>query len=174
MLAGYTDRPTHSRFPTMNDVEYVGFVPRAGAWLVDKLLVLGLTSLMAKLWPVPGLTWHVLAACGADGACWRATLPLVAMALARWLLPAVLTVFFLTRIRATPGKYLLRAEVVDADTGATLGQRQAWLRTLACTLSYLTLGLGHAWVIVDARKQALHDKIARTVVIRRKAGSSRG
>ncbi|TDR76651.1 RDD family protein [Paludibacterium purpuratum] len=151
----------------MNDVEYVGFVPRAGAWCVDKLLVLMLTSLMAWAWPVPGLTWQGLVACGSDLARWQAELPLIAMALARWLLPAALTVFFLTRIRATPGKYLLRAIVVDAETGATLGQRQAWLRTLACGLSYLTLGLGHAWVIVDRRKQSLHDKIAHTVVIRR-------
>lgn len=151
------------------EVEYVGFIPRACAWVVDKLLVLALTSMMAWLWPVPGLSWQGLLACGNDLARWQAELPLIAMAVARWLLPAVLTVFFLTRIRATPGKYLLRAEVVDARTGGTLGQRQAWLRTLACGLSYLTLGLGHAWVIIDRRKQSLHDKIAGTVVIRRRS-----
>ncbi|BEV73231.1 MULTISPECIES: RDD family protein [unclassified Paludibacterium] len=150
------------------EVEYVGFVPRACAWSVDKLLVLALTSLMAWAWPVAGLSWHGLLACGSELACWRHQLPLLVMAVARWLLPAVLTVFFLTRIRATPGKYLLRAEVVDARTGATLTQRQAWLRTLACLLSYLTLGLGHAWVIIDRRKQSLHDKLAGTVVIRRR------
>jgi uncharacterized RDD family membrane protein YckC len=162
-----TPKPTPGPSTTTNPVEYVGFTPRACAWIVDKLLVLALTSLMAWAWPVAGLSWHGLLACGGEFACLRAELPLVLVALARWLLPAVLTVFFLTRIRATPGKYLLRAEVVDADTLTTLGQRQAWLRTLACSLSYLTLGFGHAWVIVDRRKQALHDKIAHTVVIRR-------
>ena len=146
--------------------QYVGFTPRFAAWLFDKGLFFGLTSLMARLYPVPGLVWRSLAACGLNRACYLAQSGPLAMAFTRWLLPALVVVWCLTRLRATPGKLLLKAEVVDARTGATLTARQAWIRVLACPLSYLTLGAGHLMVIVDRRKQALHDKIAGTVVIR--------
>lgn len=151
---------------------YVGFLPRACAWGVDKLLLIALTALMAWLYPVAGLDWRALVACGAEAACWRPQLPLLADALVRWLIPATATVLFLTRLRATPGKLLLRAEVVDAVTGGTINTRQAWIRVAACALSYLTLGLGHLWMIVDARKQALHDKCAGTVVVRQRRSRS--
>jgi uncharacterized RDD family membrane protein YckC len=150
----------------MNTPRYVGFAPRMSAWLVDKLLFIGITSLMAWLYPVKGLDWRALAACGLHSACYQAQTAPMVMALTRWLVPALIVVWFLTRLRATPGKLLLQAEVVDAQNGATLSARQAWIRVLACPLSYLTLGVGHLMVIVDPKKQALHDKIAGTVVIR--------
>jgi uncharacterized RDD family membrane protein YckC len=150
----------------MNDFEYVGFLPRAGAWAIDKLLVIALTSLMAWLYPEPGLRWHALLDCGPHFDCLRPQLPLLALALLRWLLPAFATVLFLTRLRATPGKLLLKAQVVDARSGASLSSRQAWARVLGCVASYATLGFGHLMIIFDARKQSLHDKIAGSVVIR--------
>lgn len=150
----------------MKTEDYVGFVPRACAWALDKLLFVALTALLARLWPVQGLSWHTVYACGADPSCLEAQWPLLLDALTRWLVPAVATVFFLTRLRATPGKLLLQAEVVDARTGNSLSTRQAWIRVLACFLSYMTLGVGHLMVIFDRRKQALHDKCAGTVVIR--------
>lgn len=149
----------------MSDYQYVGFLPRAGAWAIDKLLVLALTSLMAWLYPEPGLSWRALLACGSQLECLRPQLPLLATTLLRWLLPAFATVLFLTRLRATPGKLLLRAEVVDAETGASLSSRQAWARVLGCVASYATLGFGHLMIIFDPRKQSLHDKIAGSVVI---------
>lgn len=149
----------------MSDYQYVGFLPRAGAWAIDKLLVIALTSLMAWLYPEPGLSWQTLLACGSRLECLRPQLPHLAAALLRWLLPAFATVLFLTRLRATPGKLLLRAEVVDAETGASLSSRQAWARVLGCVASYATLGFGHLMIIFDPRKQSLHDKIAGSVVI---------
>jgi len=150
----------------MQPEDYVGFVPRACAWTLDKLLFFALTALMAKLWPVEGLDWHAVHACGLETACLETHWPQLADAFARWLLPAVATVFFLTRLRATPGKLVLRAEVVDARTGETLSARKAWIRVLGSVLSYMTLGVGHLMVIFDRRKQALHDKCAGSVVIR--------
>ena len=43
--------------------------------------------------------------------------------------------------------------------------RQAGLRTLGCLLSFATCGAGFLWVLFNHRKQALHDRIANTVVI---------
>jgi uncharacterized RDD family membrane protein YckC len=151
--------------PAMRQVTYVGFTPRALAWTLDKLLFLALAALMTRLWPVEGLGWHVFSNCGADLICLEARWPLLLDALIRWFAPALITVLFLTRLRATPGKLVLQAEVVDAYSGATLSTRQAWIRVFACFLSYLTCGYGHLMVIFDQRKQALHDKCAGTVVI---------
>ena len=38
-------------------------------------------------------------------------------------------------------------------------------------MSTLPLGLGLIWVGIDPKKQGWHDKLAGTVVIRRKAGA---
>jgi uncharacterized RDD family membrane protein YckC len=43
--------------------------------------------------------------------------------------------------------------------------RQAGLRTLGYLLSCATCGAGFLWVLFNQRKQALHDRIANTVVI---------
>ena len=43
--------------------------------------------------------------------------------------------------------------------------RQAGLRTLGYLLSFATCGAGFLWVLFNQRKQALHDRIANTVVI---------
>jgi uncharacterized RDD family membrane protein YckC len=43
--------------------------------------------------------------------------------------------------------------------------RQAGLRTLGYLLSLATCGAGFLWVLFNQRKQALHDRIANTVVI---------
>jgi len=156
-----------------NPDRYVGFVPRVACWSLDKLLFLALTSLLAWLYPVPGLSWRALWHCGLDLECIRPQAGPLAMAALQWLLPALAAVWFLTRMRATPGKLLLRAQVVDAISGATPSVKQAWLRVLGSGLSYLTLGAGHLLVLVDPRKQALHDKIAGTVVIRVRPGPRR-
>ena len=44
----------------------------------------------------------------------------------------------------------------------------AFLRWVGYLVSLLFFGLGYFWVIVDPRKQGWHDKIAATVVIRKK------
>jgi uncharacterized RDD family membrane protein YckC len=61
---------------------------------------------------------------------------------------------------------LIRARIVDADTGAAPSTVQLVIRYLCYYLSILPLGLGLLWVGWDPRKQGWHDKIARTVVVR--------
>ena len=65
----------------------------------------------------------------------------------------------------SPGKRALRLRIVDADTGLTVTARQAALRTIGYLLTFATCGAGFLWVLFSWRKQALHDRIANTVVV---------
>ena len=81
-------------------------------------------------------------------------------------LPVAVILFWIYR-EATPGKMLVRARIVDAATGAHPSARQLIIRYFGYYVSILPLGLGLIWVAIDPRKQGFHDKLARTVVIRR-------
>jgi uncharacterized RDD family membrane protein YckC len=65
----------------------------------------------------------------------------------------------------SPGKRALHLRIVDADTGQPMTRRQAGLRTLGYLLTFATCGAGFLWVLFNPKKQALHDRIANTVVI---------
>lgn len=74
-------------------------------------------------------------------------------------------VFWLIAAGRSPGKSLMGLRVVST-TGKRLGIRRAVVRTAASALSgIVTLFLGYALALVDARHQALHDKIAGTFVL---------
>lgn len=66
----------------------------------------------------------------------------------------------------TIGKKLLRIKVVN-ELGETPSVFVFLLREIVGkTISGLTLGLGYLWMFWDPKKQTLHDKIARTYVIK--------
>src|SRR6185436_13650343 len=83
-------------------------------------------------------------------------------------LPAVAVILFWHYKGATPGKMLIAAKVVDAQTGGAPSTRQAILRYVGYFVSIFTLGIGFAWIGIDRRKQGFHDKIAGTLVIQHK------
>ncbi|MCY4045083.1 MAG: RDD family protein [Cellvibrionales bacterium] len=65
----------------------------------------------------------------------------------------------------TPGKWLFKLRIVDARTQQSLKPDQVFIRVIGYILAFLPLGLGYFWVLFDRRKQGLHDKLARTVVV---------
>jgi len=65
----------------------------------------------------------------------------------------------------SPGKRATRIRIVDADTGRPMTVKQAMLRTLGYLLNFAICGAGFLWVLFNPRKQALHDRLANTVVI---------
>lgn len=67
---------------------------------------------------------------------------------------------------ATPGKVLMGLRVVDAKTGNKINFKQALVRYLGYIISALVCFLGYIWVVFDDKKQAWHDKMADTVVIK--------
>jgi uncharacterized RDD family membrane protein YckC len=115
------------------------------AWLVGALVVLGLSVLT-----VPAEVRTLIAAVGAGAALlWSATY----------------FVFFWSGNGQTPGDRLLGITVREAGTLGPLRVRRAALRVLALPLSALPLCAGFLLILVDRRRRALHDRIARTVVV---------
>ncbi|MGA7104043.1 MAG: RDD family protein [Candidatus Deferrimicrobiaceae bacterium] len=64
----------------------------------------------------------------------------------------------------TFGKMALRIKVLNED-GSSLDYRKALLRWLGYFLCDLTLNIGYVWAAFDTRKQGLHDKVCRTIVV---------
>jgi uncharacterized RDD family membrane protein YckC len=68
--------------------------------------------------------------------------------------------------QATPGMWLAGIFVTDVR-GRRLGWLRATGRHFARFLSYYTVGLGFLMQLWDDRRQALHDRLSGTVVLRR-------
>jgi len=118
----------------------VGFAPRLGAFAIDWLVVFVVSGLLVALLG-----------------------PLVSPILAFG--AAAYTIFCWWRYGATPGKIAFSARIVDANSGGRPGIGRFVLRYVAYIISAAPLFLGFAWIAIDRRKQAWHDKIAGTRVI---------
>ncbi len=64
----------------------------------------------------------------------------------------------------TVGMALLGIRVVTTEGGSITG-RQAVIRTLTLPLSFLLFGLGFIGILLNKDRHALHDRLARTVVV---------
>lgn len=74
------------------------------------------------------------------------------------------SVFFLTRLGATPGKTFFGIAVIGKDGQKPSVQAAILRESLGRILSSI-LNLGYLWVIFNKEKQGWHDKIASTHVI---------
>ena len=138
-----------------DNMEHTGFWARVGATVIDGVLIALITFPMLAI--IYGEEYF-----DTDG-------PFVygvADFLIGWVAPTVAAITFWVYKGATPGKMVIHAKIVDADTGKppTVGQ---CLGRYACYfISGLPLGLGFLWVAFDKKKQGWHDKLANTVVIK--------
>ena len=139
-----------------NDRTYAGFWIRVWAAIVDTILIIAITF--------PLLIWIY----GSEylDATETGFIAGPADFLISWIFPAIAVVLFWKSRQATPGKMLVGARVIDAESGETLTTGQCVGRYLGYYPSMLVLGLGIFWVAFDKRKQGWHDKLAGTVVIR--------
>jgi uncharacterized RDD family membrane protein YckC len=132
------------------DVEYVGFWARVGASLIDSIATLGLIVVLSALFfrsnDTSSLTDFTLS----------------------WIVPAIAVLVFWFARGATPGKMVINAVIVDANTLLQPTNGQLVGRYLGYFVSTVPLCLGLIWVGIDARKQGWHDKMANTVVIRKR------
>jgi uncharacterized RDD family membrane protein YckC len=71
---------------------------------------------------------------------------------------------------AARGIFFLCFRVLNED-GSPLNYRRALLRWLGYFLCDLTLNFGYLWAAFDPRKQGLHDKVCRTIVVHENAGA---
>ena len=135
-----------------DEVDYVGFWARLAASLID------LVGVMFIVVPVTvfliGDGW----AYAQGGAAF----------FVNWVVPGAAYVAFWVLKGATPGKMAIKAVVVDERTHAAPDFWQALTRYVGFFVSVTPLLLGFIWVAFDRRKQAWHDKMARTVVIYRR------
>lgn len=74
--------------------------------------------------------------------------------------------YFLTRHDGqTPGKMLMRIRVIKVD-GTPLTGADAVVRYIGYYINSFLLGLGWLWALVDSNRQGIHDKLARTYVVK--------
>lgn len=125
---------------------------RLGAWLLDALVAgLAVTPINPALYgrePDPALF-------------------LALWGVATGLVTVCLVLFDGGPRGATPGKRIVGIRVADADGGGPIGYRRAALRRLGYILGGLVLYAGWILMLFDSRRrQALHDRLARSVVVK--------
>jgi uncharacterized RDD family membrane protein YckC len=133
-----------------------GLLRRLAALLYDSLLLLAL--------------WMIATACflpftGGEAVTWARS-PVLAV-VHRLVLIAVVVVFygvFWTRQGHTLGMASWRLRLQRTD-GALPGWRDAALRLAAAVLSWLPLGLGWLWCLVDRERRTWHDVLSHTRVV---------
>jgi uncharacterized RDD family membrane protein YckC len=134
---------------------YAGFWIRLVAFAIDTVLLMAVT--------LPLLLWvYGLQYLDPQGPKIHGPMEL----LISYVLPAVAAIVFWKYKSATPGKMIVSARIVDAKTGGRLSNAQCLIRYFAYLVSLLPVGLGFLWIAVDRRKQAWHDKLAGTLVVR--------
>ncbi len=143
-----------------SDLEYAGFWIRTWAALIDSVL------LCVVLFPVLTAVY--------GWAYWDSAKLVQGPAdfLFSWVVPAAVVLAFWIAKQATPGKMAVATRIVDARTGADPSASQLVIRYLGYYLSMIPLFLGYFWIAFDRRKQGWHDKLAGTVVVRRKGGTT--
>ena len=134
--------------------KYVGFWARVLATLIDSVLIMAITL-------PPLLAIYGLAYLENDEA-----ISGLADILISNILPMIVVILFWAKKQATPGKMAVSARIVDAETGKAPSVKQCIGRYFAYILSAIPLGLGFLWVAFDPKKQAWHDKLAGTVVVK--------
>ena len=140
------------------DLEYAGFWIRIWATIIDTILLMLITfPLLVSIYG-----WDYLDAektgfiAGPEDF------------LISWVLPAIAVITFWIYRAATPGKMAISAKIVDGQTGGKASTSQLVGRYFGYFISGIPLGLGIIWIAFDRRKQGWHDKLAGTVVVRRK------
>jgi uncharacterized RDD family membrane protein YckC len=136
---------------------YAGPWSRLAAYLIDAFLVTALYSVVTA-----GVVWIIQLVIGED------IEPSDPGAIASSIL---LTVWYFLYFAIpwaisgrTPGMLVLGVRVVRRD-GSVLDPGHAFLRALVFPLSFILLGLGFIGIIFGREHRALHDVIAKTVVV---------
>ena len=149
-------------------LSYAGIGRRFFGWFIDNVILVTFNILMLTLFVVAmtvasddfelrALLLHELA--GASVGAWT------------WSVfePIIVTLYFMLHwyyFGATPGQWLMDVQVVSTDL-EPISFGQAFLRWIGFALSTVTAGLGFLWALFDPHQQGIHDKMGRTVVLRR-------
>lgn len=138
----------------MEDIEYAGFWVRAGAALIDTILML--IIIMPILTLIYGSDYWI------NESLFMGFWDL----LFNYILPAIAVILFWAYKSATPGKMVFKLSIVNAETGDKASIGQLIGRYFAYYVSIIPIFLGIIWVGIDKKKQGWHDKLAGTIVIK--------
>lgn len=144
-----------------------GFWSRVGAGIVDTILLSA--AAIVYIYVMVFVVVNVVVAATGRASVDEVPVPLILLVVVIlalifiWLYSAVLES---SAWRATLGKRLAGLEVVDLQ-GSPISFSRASARHAAKMLTILTVGLGFLTVALTDKRQALHDMMAGTVVVRR-------
>jgi uncharacterized RDD family membrane protein YckC len=157
--------------PPVLSVQYAGFWLRVVAHIIDKM-VLAIPGVILSVWSavrIFSVPWNELE--NVDS--WDDLQPLIGL-LSTFLIVAVVQSLFnwlyfalmeSSSRQATLGKLALGIKVTDLE-GRRLSFLRATGRHCGKILSGLILGIGFIMAGLSAKKQALHDMLANTLVVR--------
>jgi uncharacterized RDD family membrane protein YckC len=123
--------------------ENVGFGERLVAYLIDAVIMFVIGFVIGLVIASPGLNFAVGLIIG------------VAYFIGFW-----------TTSGQTPGKMVMKIQVIDAETGQVPDPGKALIRYIGYIISAIPLALGFLWVLWDPNREAWHDKIAKTRVVK--------
>ena len=153
--------------PSTGHRHFAGFWSRAAARVIDLLIIIAAFNLIyladrvgadAGLWTGMGLGEESRSGSGFS-------LANVFRGLFFLAFPVFYYVYLHGTCGQTFGKMALKIKVVNED-GTPLDYKKAFLRWLGYFLCDLTFYVGYLWAAFDHRKQGLHDKVCKTVVVR--------
>jgi len=139
----------------MEDLQYVGFWSRFWAAMMDMVI------LMMIIYPIFYLIYG-------SAFLERASDFSLVNNLINYLLPFIAVIILWRSRGATPGKMLIKATIVDAESLGEPSTKQLIVRYFAYIVSAVPLFLGYFWAGWDKKKQTWHDKLAHTVVVQPK------
>lgn len=140
--------------------QYAGFITRLIAFVIDILILSVIYSVIAiTVQAIGSFFQQDLIALARE----EALVGTVASAAAA-IFPVMYYTFFWALTGQTPGKAFMGIRIYTID-GKKLSLRRAFVRYLTYWLSTALLFAGFLLVLVDNRRQTLHDKIAKTVVV---------
>ena len=152
----------------MENKHYAGFWQRALAMMIDGIIL----SFIAFFFMIIGMVALWKASAPQDGLHALRFNGTMAYFFMTWFIAAFLfKMFYFTYFHGTfgqtPGKMILRIRVQQID-GEEMTLGIGFLRWVGYIISGLPLYLGFLWIGIDPQKRGWHDRIAGTVVVRRR------
>jgi len=153
--------------------QYCGFWIRFSARLLDGLILMAVTLPLSLINQVIFFRFYPITGPGVRIESFENTANLgafltiqAAFALVSLILTFAYEVYFVGHFGGTPGKLLLRMQIVRSDF-SRLTYGRAAIRFFGKMLSDLTMYIGYLLIGFDPQRRALHDYIADTRVIKR-------
>lgn len=144
------------------EAPYSGFWRRFGALVIDDIVfTVGFYAVAFLVAAVTAAAFSKSAGVGARE--WIIVVVVVGVVLAPWFYYAGMES---SSLQGTLGKLVIGIKVTDLE-GKRVTFGRATGRFFAHILSGITLGIGYALVVFTSHRQALHDMIAGTLVVRR-------